>query len=112
MVKNTISPNQMLNADTKNTTAITISTRVGIIENNMYESRLLMESVPLSITRKTSPVLRLKCHRMGKLWRCLKSSVCNWKKMYAFKRFWLWQIFRLKLFDLQFPGSILLNPDP
>lgn len=35
IVENTIRPNQMLNADTKNTIAITISTRVGIIENNM-----------------------------------------------------------------------------
>lgn len=32
------------------------------------------------MTRKTSPVFRLKCHRIGKLWRCLKSSVCNFIK--------------------------------
>lgn len=66
IVENTIKPNQTLNCAIKYIIAMTMSTIVGVIENNMYESRLSIESVPRSITLRTSPVFLAKCQRNGK----------------------------------------------
>ena len=79
MVRKTINPNQAPNELTKYAIAMKISMNVGTIWNRIKLSRPLIESVPRSMTRRTSPVFLLKCQRKLRLWRCRNRS--NYKQV-------------------------------
>lgn len=57
--------------------AMVISANVGKIWNKNKLNNPLMESVPRSMTRKTSPVFLLKCHLKLRLCKCRNSSSCK-----------------------------------
>lgn len=74
IVTKVMRPNHALKDVTKNTTATRMSAIVGSIEKMILFSRLLMLSVPRSMTRNTSPLFRCRCHRKDNPCRCLNSS--------------------------------------
>ena len=73
-----INPNQALKSAVKYEMAIIISAIVGKISKIRYSKSPLIESVPLSITRKTSPVFLYELWFFELIWFNFTEKICKW----------------------------------